>query len=58
LEVGAEEEFKLDLGQDHDPEKQKLKDAIRTKTHPQKRRKENCAIVEKMQTNQMAFSFT
>jgi hypothetical protein len=33
LEVGAEEEFKLDLRQDLDPGKQKLKDAVRTETH-------------------------
>jgi hypothetical protein len=31
LEVGAEGEFKLDLRQDHDPGKQKLKGALRTK---------------------------
>jgi hypothetical protein len=33
LEVGAEEEFKLDLRQDRDPGKQKLKGAVRTETH-------------------------
>jgi hypothetical protein len=31
LEVGAEGEFKLDLRQDSDPGKQKLKGAVRTK---------------------------
>jgi hypothetical protein len=30
LEVGAEGGFKLDLRQDHDPGKQKLKGAVRT----------------------------
>jgi hypothetical protein len=33
LEVGAEGGFKLDLKQDHDPGKQKLKGAVRTKTY-------------------------
>jgi hypothetical protein len=33
LEVGAEGGFKLDLRQDCDPGKQKLKDAVRTETH-------------------------
>jgi hypothetical protein len=33
FEVGAEGEFKLDLKQDHDPGKQKLKGAVRTKTY-------------------------
>jgi hypothetical protein len=33
LEVGAEGGFKLDLRQDHDPGKQKLKGAVRTKTY-------------------------
>jgi hypothetical protein len=33
LEVGAEEEFKLDLRQDRDSGKQKLKGAVRTETH-------------------------
>jgi hypothetical protein len=32
LEVGAEGEFKLDLRQDPDPGKQKLKGAVRTET--------------------------
>jgi hypothetical protein len=33
LEVGAEGEFKLDLRQDCDPGKQKLKGAVRTETY-------------------------
>jgi hypothetical protein len=33
LEVGAEGEFKLDLRQDRDPGKQKLKGAVRTETY-------------------------
>jgi hypothetical protein len=33
LEVGAEGVFKLDLRQDRDPGKQKLKGAVGTKTH-------------------------
>jgi hypothetical protein len=33
LEVGAEGEFKLDLRQDHDPGKQKLKGTVRTETY-------------------------
>jgi hypothetical protein len=33
LEVGEEGGFKLDLKQDRDPGKQKLKDAVRTETH-------------------------
>jgi hypothetical protein len=33
LEVGAEGGFKLDLRQDHDPGKQKLKGAVRTETY-------------------------
>jgi hypothetical protein len=33
LEVGAEGGFKLDLRQDLDPGKQKLKGAVRTKTY-------------------------
>jgi hypothetical protein len=33
LEVGTEAEFKLDLRQDRDPGKQKLKGAVRTETH-------------------------
>jgi hypothetical protein len=33
LEVGAEEGFKLDLRQDCDPGKQKLKGAVRTETY-------------------------
>jgi hypothetical protein len=33
LEVGAEGEFKLDLRQDRDPGKQKLKGAVKTETY-------------------------
>jgi hypothetical protein len=33
LEVGAEGGFKLDLRQDHDPGKQRLKAAVRTETY-------------------------
>jgi hypothetical protein len=33
LEVGAEGEFKLDLRQDRDPGKQKLKGAVRSETY-------------------------
>jgi hypothetical protein len=33
LEVGAEGGFKLDLRQDRDPGKQKLKGAVRTETY-------------------------
>jgi hypothetical protein len=33
LEVGAEGEFKLDLRQEGDPGKQKLKGAVRTETY-------------------------
>jgi hypothetical protein len=33
LEVGAEGGFKLDLRQDHDPEKQKVKGTVRTETY-------------------------
>jgi hypothetical protein len=33
LEVGAEGGFKLDLRQDYDPGKQKLKGAVRTETY-------------------------
>jgi hypothetical protein len=33
LEVGAEGGFKLDLRQDRDPGKQKLKGALRTETY-------------------------
>jgi hypothetical protein len=33
LEVGAEGGFKLDLRQDHDPGKWKLKGAVRTETY-------------------------
>jgi hypothetical protein len=33
LEVGAEGEFKLDLRQDCDPGKQKLKGTVRTETY-------------------------